>query len=174
MSDAKTLFEMSDAGVAVCDRARAVHLLLMAEKPFFNLVSIRSPGCGDHPVDRLSDRALSVLPLEFEDLDREIPGRRCPPRLHHIAELVEWANNKNEILIHCDAGCSRSSACALVVLASRGTVEGAIEFLNPWLHWPNELIIELGARVVKQPRLVEAVKKWKEWNKKNYPWFTGD
>jgi len=166
----KDIIEIGDSGIGICSRDRIVHLLQSVQKPCFHVVSIRTPDDGIHPVDGMVDKALSVLPLEFDDvISTDLP---LPPTHEHILELIDWSRDKDPIIIHCEAGVSRSSACAVAIAASRMSIPLAIEkVLNPWLHWPNELVIKHAAEILWCPQLESAMEDWRKLNLRNSAMF---
>ena len=58
--------------------------------------------------------------LEFQDTDSEAFGG---PSIEHVLAIIEYAKSFTEddnVLFHCHAGISRSSAGAIIALVSRG------------------------------------------------------
>lgn len=85
----------------------------------------------------------------------------------HIHELLSWASNiqpGDNVLIHCRAGVSRSTAASIAVLVSRGaTPRDAINYvqqIRPILD-PNELILKRADEVMGlRGALLEAYADW--------------
>lgn len=62
----------------------------------------------------------NVLCMDFLDCDDQLYNA---PREHHINSIIQFAkkiSQNNKILIHCMAGISRSSACAMILLQEHG------------------------------------------------------
>jgi len=117
------------------------------------------------------------LRLVFDDVSR--PVLQChPPNDRHVHELLKFARKATEgpMLIHCAQGQSRSSAAALIVLASRigeGREDEAVrklhaliaeasgKLLRPVAHdiHPNRLMVWIGDRLLgREGRLWSALK----------------
>lgn len=109
-------------------------------------------------------QARSHLMLQFDDID--FPNTdMTEPRRHHVESALSWATDKTDLLIACQAGISRSSATAVVVRASRMSVPEALEILDPAVHHPNQLIIQLGEAILNKPGLADAVSEWKRFRR---------
>lgn len=85
---------------------------------------------------------------EFDDTTDNHYG----PKLHQIEEMVFWGADQNDLLVHCHAGISRSTATAWGVSIARGIdPEEALQALynaHPGEYGrkrpfaPNELIVQ--------------------------------
>ena len=74
---------------------------------------------------------------------------------------LDYAKDKQELLVHCAAGVSRSSAIAYLIACSRvGTME-ALKVLDSLFHWPNNRVVRLGAEIMDNPEIEQVIKKWK-------------
>jgi predicted protein tyrosine phosphatase len=78
---------------------------------------------------------------------------------------LEWAADKTNLVVACRAGISRSSASAVVIMASRGPILDAVNVLRPEIHSPNLLIVRYGEQILGKPGLTEAVQEWKRWRR---------
>jgi len=76
---------------------------------------------------------------------------RKAPKIYHIQKIIEWANNLPEdanLLVHCYAGISRSTATALMIAVLKNGIDSIDDSFN-WLirhrpiAIPNILMIEL-------------------------------
>lgn len=104
------------------------------------------------------------------------------PTFEHVKRILDFTDkilDGQNLLIHCHAGISRSTAIALLVLCQSGfTPEQAVERvleIRPQM-WPNELVIQLGEEILGlNSELTKQVEKFKEENKKlfflNGQWF---
>lgn len=89
---------------------------------FAHLISISDPDV----TPQLAQGWAGVLPLRFHDLDpANYPGTKFPhavlPSVEHCAQVLEFgraclARGEN-VLVHCEAGVSRSGATALALEA---------------------------------------------------------
>lgn len=109
-------------------------------------------------------QARSHLMLQFDDIDSPMTDM-TEPRRHHVESAVNWATDRSNLLIACQAGISRSSATAVVVRASRMSVPESLEILDPAVHHPNQLIIQLGEAILNKPGLADAVSEWKRFRR---------
>jgi len=149
------------AAIEVKKRPHALHV-----------VSIRDYRDKTAPVDKVAGLCLSLLILRFNDLedahlnhisttDLVKHGLHYPER-GHIEAALDYAEDKKNLLVHCSAGVSRSSAIAYLIACSRvGPIE-ALRLLNSSLHWPNNRVVRLGAEILGNPEIEQTIKKWKD------------
>jgi len=128
-----------------------------------DVVSIRDPG---HAID-FRDECQDLLVLEFHDACHDNGRFRADvtvPSRKHVSEAIEWCRERESVLFHCAGGVSRSSALAVVVACANGmpAAEAFSTVLNPMLHFPNPIIIGLGAEILGMPEIVEEAKKFEE------------
>lgn len=81
----------------------------------------------------------SVLPLSFDDIPCPVPGL-TEPGINHMREVLAFAEKAVEeqgenthLLVHCRMGISRSSACALAILADNNADTPSHELLSQLL-----------------------------------------
>ena len=86
--------------------ARATHLLSLLE-PGAYVKRPQEIGSACH------------LTLGFHDIDEPTPGKTMPHRSHieAILKFIDAWHGEGQLVIHCQAGVSRSPAAALIVLA---------------------------------------------------------
>jgi predicted protein tyrosine phosphatase len=149
------------AAIEVKKRPHALHV-----------ISIRDYRDKTAPVDKVAGLCLSMLVLRFNDLDDvrlshlstadlAKHGLHYPER-GHIEAALDYAKDKQELLIHCAAGVSRSSAVAYLIACSRvGTME-ALKVLDSLFHWPNNRVVRLGAEIMGDSEIEQTIKKWKD------------
>ena len=99
-------------------------LLGLSERNFHHVISINDPET--KPPETLTGHSARSLILYFHDILMCRPGTEsayytCPTRddVHSIVRFARGISHEQEVLIHCAAGISRSSAAALTVLASK-------------------------------------------------------
>lgn len=88
--------------------------------------AVVSIGCLEPVPGELQALNVPLADLQFDDVCRDLHGYSAPKReqIEHL--LTWWSANRPEdgdVIVHCAAGISRSSACALALLASR---------IGPW------------------------------------------
>jgi predicted protein tyrosine phosphatase len=126
------------------------------------VVSIREPRDTVAPVDAVKDITRGILPVYFDDIDSELHPYVLASE-EDVEKVIAWCRGKDRVLVHCAAGISRSSAMAYVIACSRcGGPSLALRILDPLLHWPNEHIVRLGAKLLGKPEMVTSIEKWKK------------
>ena len=117
-------------------------------------------------VDKVADLCLSLLKLKFHDiwLERHAEsGRYKLATQDQIREAIDWSKGKDDILVHCAAGVSRSSATAYVIAcASMSPQEAMDRFINKNFHSPNEHIVRLGSEILAEEEILRVWKKFKD------------
>ena len=128
---------------------------LMKRPDFWNVLSIRSPERNRIPPDVLKSSAKSFHPMIFHDVWREfqITPTMVPPATCHVVEALAWSEGKENILVHCFAGVSRSPALAYIIACKRMEPEEAMKILDYKLHFPNRMIVQIGAKVLQNPAI---------------------
>lgn len=120
-----------------------------------HLVSIGDPA--DRPPAGYG-RIISKLRLLFHDLEEDTDLEFGPAR-HHIEALISFvrriSNEGGQLLIHCGAGISRSTAAALIVYAvwlGPGREEDAVAAMlraKPDA-FPNRLMVRLADELLER------------------------
>jgi predicted protein tyrosine phosphatase len=118
-----------------------------------DILSILDPGL-PRPLALTNTTAEGVLELRFHDVIA--PERAAvPPNASHIAQILAFGRqvvkrgSSAHLLIHCQAGHSRSTAAAALCLAQAHPIRSAYEVLGELVRrcpkaWPNLLMLELG------------------------------
>ncbi len=117
------------------------------------------------------------LLLRFSDVTS--PTEPDAPTAKAMVQLFDWLhakaaseelNDATKLIVHCDAGISRSPAVACVaisILALQHDYEAAMglvaESASSGYIWPNELVIELADGLLRaEGALIAAVAAWKK------------
>lgn len=95
----------------------------------------------------------------FEFYDTIYADAETSPQRHHIEEILKWSEGKENILVACHMGISRSSAIALLITVTKFGLDGAFDMLDPFKHSPNQLILKIGSEILNQP-ISEAYLDW--------------
>lgn len=78
---------------------------------------------GDEPPPRqLVTMGVPLLGMQFDDVPRDYEGRYRAATREQIERLLTWSSEHvkdGDVIVHCAAGISRSSACALAMIASK-------------------------------------------------------
>ncbi len=115
----------------------------------------------------VKELAKDYLHLEFNDVSTVVlethPHNRenYPPKLEHVKKALEWSKDKDNILVCCHAGISRSSATALLIAVREWGLKEAFHILTPGWHHPNRLILKIGSEILAQP-IYESYMKWRK------------
>jgi predicted protein tyrosine phosphatase len=139
------------------------------DKGKWNVVSIYDPHCGRAPIECFAKSCKEILKLRFHDYDDRVSPLNCGPEIslpqkRDVQKVLEWANGKTEILVHCFAGISRSSAMAYLIACTRVSALEALGILDGKLHWPNKRIVRIGSEVLGRP---EILREYESWQKRN-------
>lgn len=109
--------------------------------------------------DEISQLATEVLHLVFDDTDFE-DGKNAPQQ-HHVEKALEFAKEREDLIVCCHAGISRSAAMAYVIECSRGVHPAmAVGIWNKQRHYPNRRIVHLGAVVLNDTNVDKYYTKW--------------
>ena len=139
--------------IIIASRRMAGDLLLSQSANIDCLISIGGPA---DPYPAGYDRVAKRLRLVFSDIDCEVDDDIAPCR-EDVEKIVAFANvvrrSQGTTLVHCEAGISRSTAAALIVLATiarRGREADAVaELLRILPHAiPNDLMVRLADEVL--------------------------
>jgi predicted protein tyrosine phosphatase len=98
--------------------------------------------------------------LNFDDIVEAMPGY-LEPSEQHVGEIMDLAVglvDTERILVHCQAGISRSSAAALIILAVRNpgherAIARQLRAEGPWFV-PNRLMVEIADRLIGRGSLL--------------------
>jgi predicted protein tyrosine phosphatase len=114
-----------------------------------HVVSINDPETG--PPRDLEGHPGQHLVLHFHDVPAPGHGWTVPSR-EHVQKILQFADQldeRHEVLVHCAAGISRSSAAALAIIASklepspRSGLEAVRRVMNVKKSiYPNTLMVE--------------------------------
>jgi predicted protein tyrosine phosphatase len=133
---------------------------LAAELRPSRILSIAEPGFRNPtPAGIGPDRHLH---LHFDDIPEPIPGYLAPSE-RHVASIIDLAADladTDRILVHCQAGISRSSAAALIMLAVRNpgherNIALRLRQAGPWFV-PNRLMVDIADRLIGRGALLSA------------------
>ena len=135
--------------------------------PIENLIFITLP---DDPFfyaggEEEFNKAKNRLMLQFDDIEYEITNCVAPTK-EHVQQALDFSEGKDDIIVSCNAGISRSAATAFLIACKKYGMDKAFEILNPKLHCPNALIIRHGSEILNIPDLPD---KMNAWNMESMP-----
>jgi predicted protein tyrosine phosphatase len=148
-----------------------------------HVVSIWSPG-ERHDLMDFPQPETHICRVDFDDVI--IPTNRSfrpgpndrPPQEEDIQKVIAFFNELPEssnVLFHCQAGISRSTATAFVALCARyPTVPAKRHIVRVWQHRqgarPNTMVVAAGDRVLEQNGQLSEVADWFNTQMKGRGW----
>ena len=109
-------------------------------------------------IEQIQWLSKSNLTLTFDDVTSALKYGTIEYMLakkEDVVAAIEFARDKDELLVACAAGVSRSSAIAYIMLRTKHSVEDSIAQLNFNKHWPNNHILKLGEDIIGLPLRME-------------------
>jgi predicted protein tyrosine phosphatase len=162
--------------VIIASRPQAERLLISRDprSPIHHIISIGAPG---DPTPAGFELCANGLRLEFHDDTGEIGPQRW-----HVEQVIDFGrgveHEGGRLLVHCEAGISRSSAAALTVFATWLGVGKEQEAVNkiyaaqPYA-WPNSQLVRHadhllerdGALIAVVDKAIEALDPQELWRR---------
>jgi len=125
----------------------------------FNIISILEPEILEAPKE-VREFSKSYIPLFFHDIEYKRHGY-VEPKMEHVEKAIAFAEGKDDLIVACHAGISRSSAIAYLVQCTREEFpRQALRVLKPVKHYPNALIVKLGAELLKNDSILDEYYNW--------------
>lgn len=125
----------------------------------YNIVSIRNPEESEEIHDvfkKYRDNYHSVFVMSFDDISEPMPGY-IMPKEQDIKDVIDWSKGKDNLLVHCSAGISRSAAIAYLIECTRKPPKEAEKILRRSIHFPNMLILEIGSQILGDPNILKVL-----------------
>ncbi len=158
--------------IMICGLKELVDHIDYAKRANLNVISIRdaSPNKLNRDFYSMIDGAglENLLVIQFDDLLAPIGGgwaekyKETPPTEQDIATVLEWAKQKmsngKPFIVQCTAGISRSSAVAVLIKCLENPKE-ALKVINPAIHCPNKLVLDLGEKILGKQNLAAEAKE---------------
>lgn len=124
---------------------KAASNLVSREPGRLNGVLIFEPG-NKHEIDEIASGCKGSCPVAFNDVvNEETEGA---PTLEDVRGVLNWAVVNEVDFVACRQGVSRSSALAFLIEAQRVGPEEACLVLDPKIHYPNELVLWHGVKII--------------------------
>ena len=105
---------------------------------------------------QLPTLAKEFLLLGFHDISFESPDHRGPTK-DDVMSALKFAEDKEDLVICCHAGISRSSATAYTITTQRTNPQDALSVLTLGRHFPNQLIVKHGSVILQKPEMMELI-----------------
>ena len=117
-------------------------------------------------INKLSNKCKSIKFLVMDDIEEQIESEKYNlilPSKEIINAAINWIKPKlnEEIVVHCAGGVSRSAALAFIINCIDNEPEEAMNILDFKFHWPNDLIIRLGAEILNKPSIITIINNTK-------------
>ena len=124
----------------------------------WNVISIRDSQSRYCPVDQIGHLCKDLLKICFDDVysDKYKNGYQRLATIEDIETMLNFADKKDDLLVHCFAGVSRSSAVAYLIRCTRENPWDAIEKLSKEDHLPNDHVVRLGAKLLDNQDIWDA------------------
>jgi len=96
------------------------------------------------------------------------------PAFKHIYNIISLARDliasecEHNVLVHCHAGVSRSTAVAILLRYLNGETEGEAvmnTLYDRYCMWPNQLILRIADKILENSDLYSTIKVWKKAEK---------
>jgi len=121
---------------------RATLRKILTEKPnFYNVILIAS---SDWEIFDLEPLCKDYLTVYFSDVITS--EREDAPQLEQVKEAIEWGLDKDNLLISCAAGISRSPAIAYLINSQ--LFDDGLSAIDVNKHRPNQLILHYGNQIL--------------------------
>jgi predicted protein tyrosine phosphatase len=146
--------------ISIMSRREAAEVI--ASNPNYPIIAIGET-TSDDVDEKIVSKAKNCLCLKFDDIEFERTGYKIV-EAKQIRQAIEWAKDKDKLIVACRAGISRSSAMAYLIAASKEGPQEAINILDMSVHQPNPLVIGIGSAILGQ----EIQDVFDEWIKKFY------
>lgn len=125
--------------------------------PDHPIIAIGEPTSED--VQRVTKNSKNCLCLLFHDIEMPRGGYTVVQK-NHVEEAVAWAKDKEDLVVACRAGVSRSSAMAYIIMCSKYDPKEAIKVLDVDTHAPNQHVVKLGSEVLENKEVFNVYLRW--------------
>ena len=124
----------------------------------WNVISIRDSHSRYCPVDEIRHQCKDLLKVYFDDVysDKYKNSYQKLATLDDIENILKFAEKKDNVLVHCFAGVSRSSAVAYIICCVKENPWEAIQKLSLEDHLPNDYVVRLGAKLLENKDIWDA------------------
>jgi|SaaInlV_100m_DNA_2_1039680.scaffolds.fasta_scaffold17815_3 predicted protein tyrosine phosphatase len=103
-----------------------------------------------HPLDFVEDSPKDMIIVRFDDISWSTDPSLgySPPKREDVEKIFNWVDEKEpeNLMVHCWAGISRSSAIAFLLSCKYEQDTKAL--LNPDRHKPNVIVMDYGLDIL--------------------------
>jgi predicted protein tyrosine phosphatase len=165
-SKRKNMFKVTVSGISEATLWEPTHT---------KIIGLLEPSKTVHAVKTTKPYCLE----RFHDIERPL-GRYVHPTIDNVERILDFSKDFTEddkILIHCQAGISRSTATCILVLVQHGmSIKEAFDHtlsIRKIMN-PNSLLLEYGDTLLKcDGAIVKHYSKWVVEEKVKYTRFAG-
>jgi predicted protein tyrosine phosphatase len=132
----------------------------------WHVVSLRDVkyNFGSHPLNGLHDHAKDMIVVGMDDVTWSTSNSQgyTKPSREKVQHIIDWVEEKQpeNLMVHCWAGVSRSSATAFLLSCIHNTPEEAFNLLNPKKHMPNLMIMDYGLDILNDTKATKWYRKF--------------
>ena len=132
----------------------------------WHVVSLRDVhyATGHHPLNGLEDCTKDIIVSGMDDITWSTNPSLgyTPPTKEKVEEIVNWVEERQpkNLMVHCWAGVSRSSATAFILSCKFNSPEDAFNLLDPKKHMPNLMIMDYGLDLLNDTEAVKWYRKF--------------
>lgn len=118
--------------------------------------------------DSIKENSDKFLHLMFDDIIE--PSKVWPmvPTEKDVESALTFVEENRIIKLQvvCMAGVSRSAGIAFCIATKLYGLDNGIKILNPRIHWPNRKIVELGSKILNEPKMLVELEKFYRYSKR--------
>ncbi len=108
----------------------------------------------------LLSHSRSYLALRFDDIDQPRSNKLLPSTTQ-IQQGLDFSIGKDNLIVCCRAGQSRSAALAYVIACRERGASTALQLLDPTRHSPNRLVVTIGDMLLEFSDAFDQFHDWR-------------
>lgn len=115
---------------------------------------------GKQATEFVKEHARSYCYLRFDDVEEQWANKETPTK-STIEPGLNFAKDKDKLLVSCRAGQGRSVALAYAICCREHGVQEALKILNPTRHRPNRLVVAIADTLLEMPDMLDQFDEWR-------------
>jgi len=151
--------------IKICGH-KELELVLSQEPGKYNVILYTNSDMSVLPVVRHRAKTWTHLPVD--DVDHFEYRSYCAPKPEDIKNALAFSEDKEDLICACHAGISRSSATAYLIGSKKLGAESGLNILQEQ-HYPNRLIVWMGAKILQNPLVWDKFVDWQKHNRQLDP-----